>query len=267
MAMILQVAKKHGMVASQVVKPRRSGELASPPYPMLLMTSCGYAANLAKKKAIVSLPSNKKLDVRRESRSSKTTLTKASKRTREFAGEERNGSLQSKEQIEAKLLSKYEATMRRERAMSYSFSHQGFMLMLYVQDVLHPNSLKFVFKAATMEENSEKQKLALHGSHKSAMRLELLHDANKIEKAKSEGQSLLGPIENGSAEKEFGPKKRLSFPGPPARPRRHSVPRRIQRSSRVKRSLLIGLWATNQGAERIEASLMAQSSEYTYIQV
>ncbi|WOH00960.1 hypothetical protein DCAR_0520338 [Daucus carota subsp. sativus] len=35
-----------------------------------------------------------------------------------------NRSSQSKEQIEAKLLSKYEATMRRERAMAYSFSHQ-----------------------------------------------------------------------------------------------------------------------------------------------
>ncbi|KAJ0771486.1 putative IQ motif, EF-hand binding protein [Helianthus annuus] len=39
-------------------------------------------------------------------------------------GEEWNDSLQSKEEIEAKLLSKYEATMRRERAMAYSFSHQ-----------------------------------------------------------------------------------------------------------------------------------------------
>ncbi|KAJ7972435.1 protein IQ-DOMAIN 1 [Quillaja saponaria] len=39
-------------------------------------------------------------------------------------GEEWDDSLQSKEQIEAKLLSKYEATMRRERAMAYSFTHQ-----------------------------------------------------------------------------------------------------------------------------------------------
>ncbi|XP_024983685.1 protein IQ-DOMAIN 1-like [Cynara cardunculus var. scolymus] len=39
-------------------------------------------------------------------------------------GDEWNDSLQSKEEIEAKLLSKYEATMRRERAMAYSFSHQ-----------------------------------------------------------------------------------------------------------------------------------------------
>jgi hypothetical protein len=31
---------------------------------------------------------------------------------------------QSKEQVDVKLLSKYEATMRRERAMAYSFSHQ-----------------------------------------------------------------------------------------------------------------------------------------------
>ncbi|KAK1400104.1 IQ-domain 3 [Heracleum sosnowskyi] len=39
-------------------------------------------------------------------------------------GEDWNHSSQSKEQIEAKLLSKYEAAMRRERAMAYSFAHQ-----------------------------------------------------------------------------------------------------------------------------------------------
>ncbi|KAG4959486.1 hypothetical protein JHK87_036119 [Glycine soja] len=39
-------------------------------------------------------------------------------------GEEWDDSIQSKEQVEAKLLSKYEAAMRRERAMAYSFSHQ-----------------------------------------------------------------------------------------------------------------------------------------------
>ncbi|CAK9164797.1 unnamed protein product [Ilex paraguariensis] len=39
-------------------------------------------------------------------------------------GEEWDYSLQSKEQIEANLLSKYEAAMRRERALAYSFSHQ-----------------------------------------------------------------------------------------------------------------------------------------------
>ncbi|PWA41147.1 IQ-domain 2 [Artemisia annua] len=39
-------------------------------------------------------------------------------------GEEWNDSPQSKEEIEAKLLSKYEATIRREKAMTYSFSHQ-----------------------------------------------------------------------------------------------------------------------------------------------
>ncbi|XP_024986852.1 protein IQ-DOMAIN 1-like [Cynara cardunculus var. scolymus] len=50
------------------------------------------------------------------------------KRAKEIAnlqnGDEWNYSVQSKEQMEAKLLSKYEATMRRERAMAYSFSHQ-----------------------------------------------------------------------------------------------------------------------------------------------
>lgn len=39
-------------------------------------------------------------------------------------GEGWDHSSQSKEQIEAKLLSRYEASMRRERAMAYSFSHQ-----------------------------------------------------------------------------------------------------------------------------------------------
>lgn len=39
-------------------------------------------------------------------------------------GEEWDDSLQSKEQIEANLLNKYEAAMRRERAMAYSYTHQ-----------------------------------------------------------------------------------------------------------------------------------------------
>ncbi|KAK7315914.1 hypothetical protein VNO77_34496 [Canavalia gladiata] len=39
-------------------------------------------------------------------------------------GEEWNDSLQSKEQIEAKLLHRQEAALRRERALAYSFSHQ-----------------------------------------------------------------------------------------------------------------------------------------------
>ncbi|KAJ9554863.1 hypothetical protein OSB04_009477 [Centaurea solstitialis] len=50
------------------------------------------------------------------------------KRAKELAnlqnGDDWNDSVQSKEQMEAKLLSKYEAMMRRERAMAYSFSHQ-----------------------------------------------------------------------------------------------------------------------------------------------
>ncbi|KAK9072763.1 hypothetical protein SSX86_009198 [Deinandra increscens subsp. villosa] len=39
-------------------------------------------------------------------------------------GDEWDLSAQSKEEIEAKLLSKYDAAMRRERAMAYSYSHQ-----------------------------------------------------------------------------------------------------------------------------------------------
>ncbi|KAG2690244.1 hypothetical protein I3760_09G178600 [Carya illinoinensis] len=39
-------------------------------------------------------------------------------------GDEWDHSLQSKEQIEANLLGKYEAAMRRERALAYAFSHQ-----------------------------------------------------------------------------------------------------------------------------------------------
>ncbi|KAI3446162.1 hypothetical protein Pfo_002827 [Paulownia fortunei] len=39
-------------------------------------------------------------------------------------GEDWDDSLQSKEQIEANLLHKYEASMRRERALAYSYTHQ-----------------------------------------------------------------------------------------------------------------------------------------------
>lgn len=43
---------------------------------------------------------------------------------RKQMGEEWDDSLQSKEQVEAKLLNKYEAAMRRERALAYAFTHQ-----------------------------------------------------------------------------------------------------------------------------------------------
>ncbi len=39
-------------------------------------------------------------------------------------GEDWNDSTQSKEQVEAKMQSRQEAAMRRERALAYSFSHQ-----------------------------------------------------------------------------------------------------------------------------------------------
>jgi hypothetical protein len=39
-------------------------------------------------------------------------------------GEDWNDSTQSREQVEAKLQSRQEATIRRERALAYAFSHQ-----------------------------------------------------------------------------------------------------------------------------------------------
>lgn len=53
----------------------------------------------------------------------------------------------------------------------------------------------------------------------------------KSAKAKSKRHSMLGPVENGgltTVDKDFGPKKRLSFPSPPVRPRRHSGPPKLQ---------------------------------------
>lgn len=38
--------------------------------------------------------------------------------------EEWNDSVQSKEQVEAQLLQKQEAAIRRERALAYAFAHQ-----------------------------------------------------------------------------------------------------------------------------------------------
>ncbi|XP_031271182.1 protein IQ-DOMAIN 1-like [Pistacia vera] len=54
----------------------------------------------------------------------KQLLQKHAKEIATQMGDDWDDSLQSKEQIEASLLSKYEAAMRRERAMAYSFSHQ-----------------------------------------------------------------------------------------------------------------------------------------------
>lgn len=39
-------------------------------------------------------------------------------------GDKWNGGTQSKEQVEAKLQSKQEAAMRRERALAYAYTHQ-----------------------------------------------------------------------------------------------------------------------------------------------
>lgn len=51
-------------------------------------------------------------------------LQKHAKELATQMGEDWDDSIQSKEQVEANLLNKYEATMRRERAMAYSFTHQ-----------------------------------------------------------------------------------------------------------------------------------------------
>ena len=47
-------------------------------------------------------------------------------------GDDWDDSIQSKEQIEANLLSKHEAAVRRERALAYAYSHQvtGFIFCL-----------------------------------------------------------------------------------------------------------------------------------------
>lgn len=48
-------------------------------------------------------------------------------------GEEWDDSLQSKEQIEASLMHKFEAAMRRERALAYSYTHQVYLPPFYCQ--------------------------------------------------------------------------------------------------------------------------------------
>lgn len=48
-------------------------------------------------------------------------------------GEEWDDSTQTKEQIEASIVSKQEATIRRERAMAYAFSHQVLYIFLRIK--------------------------------------------------------------------------------------------------------------------------------------
>ncbi|XP_024983933.1 protein IQ-DOMAIN 1-like [Cynara cardunculus var. scolymus] len=237
-------------------------------------------------------------------------------------GEEWNDSLQSKEQIEAKLLSKYEATMRRERAMAYSFSHQPWKKSsrttnLLFMDPTNPqwgwSWLERYMASRPFETRVEKDHSSIkngisitgteiaksyarrhlnstpstpksttgvpvasrkfkrrpgprafgtgpdddarsvfsvqsemnrrHSIAGSSVRDDESMDSSpsvpgymsqtKSAKAKSKGHSLLGPVENGgeiTPEKELGMKKRLSFPGPPARPRRHSGPPKVESS-------------------------------------
>ncbi|KAJ9559072.1 hypothetical protein OSB04_013686 [Centaurea solstitialis] len=237
--------------------------------------------------------------------------------------EDWNDSLQSKEQIEAKLLSKYEATMRRERAMAYSFSHQPWKKSsrptnLLFMDPTNPqwgwSWLERYMAGRKYETKGEKDQSSVknginitgieiaksyarrhlnstpstprsttgvvgvasrkfkrrpgpravgpgpdddarsvfsvqsemnrrHSIAGSSVRDDESMDSSpsvpgymsqtKSAKAKSKGHSMLGPVENngeGTPEKELGPKKRLSFPGPPARPRRHSGPPKVESS-------------------------------------
>ncbi|KAI3743423.1 hypothetical protein L1987_61132 [Smallanthus sonchifolius] len=233
-------------------------------------------------------------------------------------GEEWNDSLQSKEQIEAKLLSKYEATMRRERAMAYLFSHQqpwkksARTTNLLFMDPTNPqwgwswlerymagrpwetqgekchssvknginitgiqiaksyarrqlnstpstpkltaggpvasqkfkrrsnpitygpgpdDDLRSVFSA----QSEMKRRHSIAGSSvrddesmDSSLSVPSYMAQTKSAKARSKGQSILGPVENSPAEMEFEPKKRLSFPEPSARPNRHSGPPKVQ---------------------------------------
>ncbi|PKA56212.1 Protein IQ-domain 1 [Apostasia shenzhenica] len=55
--------------------------------------------------------------------------------------EEWDDSIQSKEQIEAGLLSKQEATIRRERALAYAFSHQVLYFVMHFTTCLQHESL------------------------------------------------------------------------------------------------------------------------------
>ncbi|KAJ0511556.1 putative IQ motif, EF-hand binding protein [Helianthus annuus] len=232
-------------------------------------------------------------------------------------GEEWNDSLQSKEQIEAKLLSKYEATMRRERAMAYSFSHQqpwkksSRTTNLLFMDPTNPqwgwswlerymagrpweteknhssvknginitgteiaksyarrqlNSTPSTPKSAAggrvasqkvkrrsnsrttfgpipdddmrsvfsvRSEMNRRHSIAASSvrddeSMDSSLSVPSYMAQTKSAKAKLKGQSMLGAVENGLAEMEFGSKRHLS--GSPARPRRHSGPPKVQTS-------------------------------------
>ncbi|KAI3721566.1 hypothetical protein L2E82_32582 [Cichorium intybus] len=230
-------------------------------------------------------------------------------------GEEWNDSLQSKEEIEAKLLSKYEATMRRERAMAYSFSHQqpwkksSRTTNLLFMDPTNPQwgwswlerymaARQFDTRAEGNDNASVRSGITLTGSEiaKSYARHQLNSTPStpqakgsgsqkfkpgssprgfgpgpdedsksvfsmqseknrrhsiagssvrddeslasspsvpsymaptKSAKAKLRGQSPLGPVEDGPTPEKGPVKKRLSYPGSPARPRRHSGPPKV----------------------------------------
>jgi hypothetical protein len=56
-------------------------------------------------------------------------------------GEEWDDSTQSKEQIEASIVSKQEATVRRERALAYAFSHQ--VLLIIIRNICGSSRLTY----------------------------------------------------------------------------------------------------------------------------
>ncbi|KAK4424111.1 protein IQ-DOMAIN 1 [Sesamum alatum] len=188
------------------------------------------------------------------------------KRARELEslrmGEEWDDSLQSKEQIEASLLHKYEAAMRRERALAYSYTHQQtwkkisktYQLIVYGPETNPTGAgagrkLKLASpRGSTIIQDDDSRSVVSVGNRRHSIAGSSVRDDESLAsfssvpsymaptrsaKAKSKLPSPLG-LENGTPEKGSSAglaKKRLSFPPSPARTRRHSGPPKVDTSS------------------------------------
>ncbi|XP_027069701.2 protein IQ-DOMAIN 2 [Coffea arabica] len=154
-------------------------------------------------------------------------------------GEEWDDSLQSREQIEANLLHKYEAALRRERALAYSYSHQQTWKKsarspnLLFMDPTNPHWgwswLERWMAARPWEQNTGEKEL--NGDHSSVKSANLSIAAGEITKAFARHQLNSDNPSSPASQKANHPSTSQSPNTPPSKPSPSIAARKLKSAS------------------------------------
>lgn len=151
-------------------------------------------------------------------------------------GEDWDDSLQSKEQIEANLLNKYEAAMRRERALAYSYSHQ----QTWKKSARSPNLLfmdptnphwGWSWLERWMAARPWEQNIGENGDHLSVKSANLSIATGEITKAFARHQLNFDNPSSPASQKPNHPSTNQSPNTPPSRPSPSIAARKLKSAS------------------------------------